>query len=119
MKTMMTKTTFLFSMLCAAATLTGCDDGGSDGQTDAGMRYHVHWPKDYKAGAKMPAICILHGSNMVFQILLSKTRDAVPLVRDFITDDERAIRSREANDASGVVRAELSRDGAEWVVRRR
>ncbi|MCA8964412.1 MAG: hypothetical protein H6838_07145 [Planctomycetes bacterium] len=36
----------------------------TSGQTDAGMRYHVHWPKDYKAGAKMPAICILHGSNM-------------------------------------------------------
>ncbi len=31
----------------------------------------------------------LHGSNMVFQLLLSKERDAVPIIRDFITDNER------------------------------
>lgn len=31
----------------------------------------------------------LHGSNMVFQLLLSKERDAVPIVRDFIQDNER------------------------------
>lgn len=33
----------------------------------------------------------LHGSNMVFQLLLSKERDAVPIVRDFILDNERAM----------------------------
>jgi len=33
----------------------------------------------------------LHGSNMVFQLLLSETRDAVPVTRDFITDNERAL----------------------------
>ena len=33
----------------------------------------------------------LHGSNMVYQLLLSKQRDAVPIVRDFIVDDERII----------------------------
>lgn len=33
----------------------------------------------------------LHGSNMVFQLLLSNERDAVPVVRDFIVDEERAL----------------------------
>jgi cyclopropane-fatty-acyl-phospholipid synthase len=31
----------------------------------------------------------LHGSNMVMQLLLSKERDAVPIIRDFIVDNER------------------------------
>lgn len=31
----------------------------------------------------------LHGSNMVFQLLLSKTRDAVPIIRDFMVDAAR------------------------------
>lgn len=34
----------------------------------------------------------LHGSNMVFQILLSSARDAVALDRNFIVDAERAMR---------------------------
>lgn len=33
----------------------------------------------------------LHGSNMVFQLLLSKERDAVQILRDFIVDNERAL----------------------------
>lgn len=33
----------------------------------------------------------LHGSNMVFQLLLSRQRDAVPIVRDYIVDAERAM----------------------------
>lgn len=33
----------------------------------------------------------LHGSNMVFQLLLADERDAVPIVRDFIVDDERSL----------------------------
>ncbi|HYF53991.1 MAG TPA: cyclopropane-fatty-acyl-phospholipid synthase family protein [Salinarimonas sp.] len=37
----------------------------------------------------------LHGSNMVFQLLLAGTRDAVPVTRDFITDNERALVERE------------------------
>ncbi len=36
----------------------------------------------------------VHGSNMVFQLLLSKQRDAVPITRDFICDDERALLAR-------------------------
>jgi cyclopropane-fatty-acyl-phospholipid synthase len=36
----------------------------------------------------------LHGSHMVFQILVSKTRDAVPVIRDFMLDDERAALAR-------------------------
>jgi cyclopropane-fatty-acyl-phospholipid synthase len=31
----------------------------------------------------------LHGSHMVAQLLLAKTRDAVPVRRDFMLDDER------------------------------
>jgi len=32
----------------------------------------------------------LHGSHMVFQLLLSIKRDAVPITRDFMVDSERA-----------------------------
>jgi cyclopropane-fatty-acyl-phospholipid synthase len=34
----------------------------------------------------------LHGSNMVFQLLLCKRRDDVPVIRDYIAEDERALR---------------------------
>ena len=33
----------------------------------------------------------LHGSNMIYQILISDKRDDVPVLRDFIQDDERAM----------------------------
>ncbi|NBC95504.1 MAG: methyltransferase domain-containing protein, partial [Deinococcus-Thermus bacterium] len=33
----------------------------------------------------------LHGSNMVFQLMLAPTRDAVPVVRDYMVDAARAI----------------------------
>jgi cyclopropane-fatty-acyl-phospholipid synthase len=33
----------------------------------------------------------VHGSNMVFQLLISRKRDAVPITRDFLVDDERAL----------------------------
>jgi cyclopropane-fatty-acyl-phospholipid synthase len=33
----------------------------------------------------------LNGSNMVFQLLLAETRDAVPVIRDYITDEERRL----------------------------
>ena len=36
----------------------------------------------------------LHGSNMVFQLLLANERDAVPIVRDFIVDDERTLMAK-------------------------
>ncbi|MEZ0214579.1 MAG: class I SAM-dependent methyltransferase [Xanthobacteraceae bacterium] len=36
----------------------------------------------------------LHGSNMVFQLLLASERDAVPVVRDYIVDEERAMAAR-------------------------
>ncbi|MEX2127528.1 MAG: cyclopropane-fatty-acyl-phospholipid synthase family protein [Xanthobacteraceae bacterium] len=32
----------------------------------------------------------LHGSHMVFQVVIAKTRDAVPIIRDFMLDHERA-----------------------------
>lgn len=37
----------------------------------------------------------LNGSNMVFQLLLAGTRDAVPVTRDFITDRERDLAGRD------------------------
>ncbi len=37
----------------------------------------------------------LHGSNMVFQLLLSEKRDDVPVIRDYIVDAERALAARE------------------------
>jgi cyclopropane-fatty-acyl-phospholipid synthase len=36
----------------------------------------------------------LHGSNMVFQLLLSTARDAVPIVRDFMIDDARSMEGK-------------------------
>jgi cyclopropane-fatty-acyl-phospholipid synthase len=36
----------------------------------------------------------LHGSNMIYQILISDRRDDVPVLRDFIQDDERAIMAK-------------------------
>jgi hypothetical protein len=43
----------------------------------------------------------LHGSHMVFQMLLSTKRDAVPITRDFMVDFERATWAKTAglNDA--------------------
>lgn len=34
------------------------------------------------------------GSNMVFQLLLSRERDAVPLIRDYITQDEKKLKKK-------------------------
>ena len=36
-------------------------------------------------------LIFLNGSNMVFQLLLAKTRDAVPITRDFITAETRKL----------------------------
>ncbi|MDO8877610.1 MAG: cyclopropane-fatty-acyl-phospholipid synthase family protein [Pseudolabrys sp.] len=33
----------------------------------------------------------LHGSNMVFQLLVSRDRDDVPVLRDYVVDDERKL----------------------------
>ena len=37
----------------------------------------------------------LHGSNMVYQLLLSERRDDVPVIRDFIVDNEKALKGTE------------------------
>jgi cyclopropane-fatty-acyl-phospholipid synthase len=37
----------------------------------------------------------LHGSNMVFQLLLAETRDAVPVIRDYMIDGERGLAAKE------------------------
>ncbi|WP_046863786.1 SAM-dependent methyltransferase [Microvirga massiliensis] len=37
----------------------------------------------------------LNGSNMVFQLLLAETRDAVPVTRDYIVEEERRLRELE------------------------
>lgn len=36
----------------------------------------------------------LNGSNMVYQLLLSRERDAVPLARDYMTDEARVLKAR-------------------------
>lgn len=38
----------------------------------------------------------LNGSKMVFQLLVSESRDDVPVIRDFITDNERMFRQQQA-----------------------
>lgn len=45
----------------------------------------------------------LHGSNMVYQLLLSRTRDAVPIIRDYMLEDERALMRSEAGAVDTVV----------------
>ncbi len=37
----------------------------------------------------------LNGSNMVFQLLLADTRDAVPVRRDYMVDEERRLAGSE------------------------
>ena len=37
----------------------------------------------------------LNGSNMVYQLLLSSERDAVPIVRDFMFENERRLEARQ------------------------
>jgi cyclopropane-fatty-acyl-phospholipid synthase len=44
----------------------------------------------------------LHGSNMVFQVLLSTARDAVPIVRDFMVDEARVMAQLRAESAGAV-----------------
>ncbi|WP_346912084.1 cyclopropane-fatty-acyl-phospholipid synthase family protein [uncultured Roseibium sp.] len=39
-------------------------------------------------------VSFLHGNNMVFQLMLSLERDAVPIVRDFIVDNEKDLREK-------------------------
>ncbi|WP_051356942.1 SAM-dependent methyltransferase [Azorhizobium doebereinerae] len=47
----------------------------------------------------------LHGSNMVFQLLLSERRDDVPVRRDYMVDTERALADAEgAGAAEGAAR---------------
>jgi cyclopropane-fatty-acyl-phospholipid synthase len=41
----------------------------------------------------------LHGASMVFQLLLSERRDDVPVLRDYMLDDERALRAKDASVA--------------------
>ena len=41
----------------------------------------------------------LHGSNMVFQLLLAETRDAVPVIRDYAIDGERRLAGEESAPA--------------------
>jgi cyclopropane-fatty-acyl-phospholipid synthase len=42
----------------------------------------------------------LHGSNMVFQLLLAGTRDAVPVRRDYMLDEERRLAADERETQS-------------------
>jgi len=42
----------------------------------------------------------LHGSNMVFQLLLAETRDAVPVTRDYMGEGERQLAAKERETLS-------------------
>jgi cyclopropane-fatty-acyl-phospholipid synthase len=44
----------------------------------------------------LAALVFLHGSNMVFQLLLSGRRDDVPLVRDYMMEEEARLRRQDA-----------------------
>jgi cyclopropane-fatty-acyl-phospholipid synthase len=44
----------------------------------------------------------LHGSNMVFQLLVSETRDAVPLIRDYAVEGERRLLETERSLSAPV-----------------
>ena len=45
----------------------------------------------------------LTGSQLVFQMQLSRRRDAVPIVRDYIADAQRRYREKEAEPAGGTI----------------
>lgn len=57
----------------------------TSGQTELGVRYHVHWPADYEPGRKRAAICILHGSNMSSRAYVDTIVSAWPdLAKDYL-----------------------------------
>jgi cyclopropane-fatty-acyl-phospholipid synthase len=60
----------------------------SDAVAMMGERFARMW--EFYLGAV--ELGFLNGSNLVYQLLLSKQRDDVPVVRDYIVDDERALR---------------------------
>jgi cyclopropane-fatty-acyl-phospholipid synthase len=46
----------------------------------------------------------LHGSNMVFQLLLSERRDDVPLIRDYMIEEEVRLRRQDGASIAGLRR---------------
>jgi cyclopropane-fatty-acyl-phospholipid synthase len=63
----------------------------AEAATMMGERFARMW--EFYLGAV--ELGFLHGSNMVFQLLLSQRRDDVPVARDFMIDDERRLRAME------------------------
>jgi cyclopropane-fatty-acyl-phospholipid synthase len=63
----------------------------ADVVTMMGERFARMW-EFYLAAVELG---FLHGSNMVFQLLLSTKVDAVPVTRDFINDAERTLATRD------------------------
>ncbi|HEY8567497.1 MAG TPA: cyclopropane-fatty-acyl-phospholipid synthase family protein [Beijerinckiaceae bacterium] len=61
--------------------------------TQMGERFARMW-EFYLAAVELG---FLNGSNMVFQLLLAETRDAVPVIRDYITDEERRLAALDAS----------------------
>jgi cyclopropane-fatty-acyl-phospholipid synthase len=51
----------------------------------------------------------LHGSNMVFQLLLSELRDDVPVIRDYMVNEERGLREKNADAIGSPARIIISR----------
>ena len=78
---------------CGCIIITPSGTGGSASRQTATRRLKIYderfcrmW-EFYLAAVELE---FLHGSHMVFQLLLSNTRDAVPIRRDFMIDAERA-----------------------------
>src|SRR5262249_48766687 len=42
-------------------------------------------------------LAFLTGSEMIFQLVLANKRDAVPIVRDYMVDDERSARAKSSS----------------------
>ncbi|MGE4371655.1 MAG: class I SAM-dependent methyltransferase [Xanthobacter sp.] len=62
----------------------------ADVEAMMGQRFTRMW-EFYLAAVELG---FLHGSNMVFQLLLSEKRDDVPVLRDYMVDGERALAAR-------------------------
>ena len=43
----------------------------------------------------LTTLVLVLGSNMVFQLLLAGSRDAVPVTRDYVAEEERRLAARE------------------------
>ncbi len=71
-----------FALLTASALYGGGTGEISDGTAKNGMTYHVRLPKRYDAAQGLPAILILHGSNMNSKAYVETIVGAWPKLAD-------------------------------------